>query len=189
MARAGELLIVGFEGKTAPSDLLARIAAGRVGGVVLFARNLGTPDEIAALTAALQAAAPGSGPPLLVSVDQEGGRVQRIKAPLTLWPPMARVAALGDLAYTEAVGRAVGAEVAALGFNVDWAPVLDVHTNPDNPVIGDRAFGSGAAAATAQALAFWRGLEAAGVRGCGKHYPGHGDTATDSHLTLPKVEA
>src|SRR5262245_8830381 len=116
MARAGELLIVGFEGKTAPGDLVARIAAGRVGGVVLFARNLGTPDEVAALTAALQAATPPGAPPLLVSVDQEGGRVQRIKAPLTVWPPMARVAAVGDLEYTEAVGRAVGAEVAALGF-------------------------------------------------------------------------
>src|SRR5262249_30085808 len=86
MARAGELLIVGFEGKTAPGDLLARIAAGRVGGVVLFARNLGTPDEVAALTGALQGAAPADAPPLLISVDQEGGRVQRIKAPLTVWP-------------------------------------------------------------------------------------------------------
>jgi beta-N-acetylhexosaminidase len=188
MARAGELLIVGFEGKTAPDDLLARIADGRLGGVVLFARNLGTPDEIATLTRALHAAAPSDGPPLLVSLDQEGGRVQRIKQPLTVWPPMARVAAVGDPAYTEAVGRALGLEVAALGFNVDWAPVLDVHTNPQNPIIGDRAFGSEPRAAAAQALAFWRGLESSGVRGCGKHFPGHGDTATDSHLELPRVD-
>lgn len=188
MARAGELLVVGFEGKTAPPDLVERIAAGRLGGVVLFARNLGTPDEIAALTRALHAAAPADGPPLLVSVDQEGGRVQRIKQPLTLWPPMARVARVGDAAYTEAVGRAVGLEIAALGFNVDWAPVLDVHTNPHNPIIGDRAFGSDASVAAAQALAFWRGLESAGVRGCGKHFPGHGDTAADSHLELPRVD-
>jgi beta-N-acetylhexosaminidase len=188
MARAGELLIVGFEGKTAPDDLLARIADGRLAGVVLFARNLGTPDEIAALTRALHAATPAAAPPLLVSLDQEGGRVQRIKQPLTLWPPMARVAAVGDPAYTEAVGRAMGREVAALGFNVDWAPVLDVHTNPQNPIIGDRAFGSEPRAAAAQALAFWRGLESAGVRGCGKHFPGHGDTATDSHLELPRVD-
>jgi beta-N-acetylhexosaminidase len=124
-----------------------------------------------------------------VSLDQEGGRVQRIKAPLTVWPAMARVAAVGDLAYTEAVGQAMGREVAAFGFNVDYAPVLDVHTNPANPIIGDRAFGSDVATAAAQALAFWRGLEAAGVRGCGKHYPGHGDTATDSHLELPRVDA
>jgi beta-N-acetylhexosaminidase len=188
MARAGELLIVGFEGKTAPPDLLERIAGGRLGGVVLFARNLGAPDEIVALTRALHEAAPADGPPLLVSLDQEGGRVQRIKQPLTVWPPMARVAAVGDAAYTEAVGRAMGLEIGALGFNVDWAPVLDVHTNPQNPIIGDRAFGSEPRAAAAQALAFWRGLESAGVRGCGKHFPGHGDTATDSHLELPRVD-
>jgi beta-N-acetylhexosaminidase len=189
MDRAGELIIFGFEGKTAPPALLARIADGRAAGVVLFARNLGTPDEIVALTRSLHAAVPPGAPPLLVSVDQEGGRVQRIKAPLTVWPAMARVAAVADLAYTEAVGQALGREILALGFNVDYAPVLDVHTNPANPIIGDRAFGSDVAMATEQALAFWRGLEAAGVRGCAKHYPGHGDTATDSHLELPRVDA
>jgi beta-N-acetylhexosaminidase len=188
-ARGGELLLFGFEGKTAPAALLERIAAGRAMGVILFARNLGTADEIAALTRALHEATPAGAPPIVVSVDQEGGRVQRIKAPLTVWPAMARVAAVGDLAYTEAVGRAMALEVAALGFNVDYAPVLDVHTNPANPIIGDRAFGSDARAAAAQALAFWRGLESAGVRGCGKHFPGHGDTATDSHLELPRVDA
>lgn len=188
MTRAGELLIVGFAGKTAPEALLRRIADGRVAGVILFARNLGSPDEIAALTRALHEATPAGAPPIVVSVDQEGGRVQRVKQPLTVWPPMARVAAVGDLAYTEAVGRAVGLEIAALGFNVDWAPVLDVHTNPANPIIGDRAFGTEPRQAAAQALAFWRGLESAGVRGCGKHFPGHGDTAADSHLELPRVD-
>jgi beta-N-acetylhexosaminidase len=188
-ARGGQLIIFGFEGTTAPPELLARIADGRAAGVILFARNLGTPDEIVALTRALHDAAPGGGPPILVSVDQEGGRVQRIKQPLTEWPPMARVAALDDLAYTEAVGRAVGLEIGALGFNVDYAPVLDVHTNPANPIIGDRAFGTDPASAAQHALAFWRGLESAGVRGCGKHFPGHGDTAADSHLELPRVEA
>jgi beta-N-acetylhexosaminidase len=189
MAKPGELLIVGFEGPRAPDELVARIAGGRLAGVILFARNLGTPDEIVALTRALHAATPKDAPPIVVSVDQEGGRVQRIKSPLTVWPAMARVAAVADLGYTEAVGRALGLEIAALGFNVDWAPVLDVHTNPDNPVIGDRAFGSEPRVAAAQALAFLRGLESAGVRGCGKHFPGHGDTATDSHHTLPRVEA
>jgi beta-N-acetylhexosaminidase len=189
MSHAGELLIFGFEGKTAPEPLLQRIAAGRAAGVILFARNLGTLDEIVGLTRALHEATPKDAPPLIVSLDQEGGRVQRVKAPLTVWPAMARVAAVGDLGYTQAVGQALGSEVAALGFNVDYAPVLDVHTNPQNPIIGDRAFGADAATASAQALAFWRGLEAAGVRGCGKHYPGHGDTATDSHVELPHVDA
>ncbi|HZS40213.1 MAG TPA: beta-N-acetylhexosaminidase [Polyangia bacterium] len=188
-ARAGELLIIGFEGPRPSKELLGRIAEGRIGGVVLFARNLGTLDEIAALTRELQSAVPPGAPPLVVSLDQEGGRVQRIKAPLAVWPPMAQVGARGDEALSQAVGRALGAELHAIGFNVDYAPVLDVHTNPQNPIIGDRAFATEPAEAARQALAFWRGLEAAGVRGCGKHFPGHGDTATDSHLELPRVDA
>ena len=189
MPVAGELLIVGFEGQTAPAELLERIAGGRVGGVVLFKRNLGTLAEVASLTASLQRAVPRGAPPLLVSLDQEGGRVQRIKAPLPHWPPMRRLGELDDEARSEAVGRAMGVELLALGFNVDYAPVLDVHTNPANPIIGDRAFGTRPADAARHALAFWRGLESAGVRGCGKHFPGHGDTATDSHLELPRVDA
>jgi beta-N-acetylhexosaminidase len=187
-ARAGELLVVGFDGTRAPASLVERIAAGRIGGVVLFTRNFGTIDEIAALVRSLAEAVPAGAPPIIISLDQEGGRVQRIKAPLAVWPPMAALGARDDEALSEAVGRAVGAEVASLGFNVDYAPVLDVHTNASNPVIGDRAFGREVEPATRHALAFWRGLEAAGVRGCGKHFPGHGDTATDSHLELPRVD-
>jgi beta-N-acetylhexosaminidase len=188
-SHAGELLIVGFEGTRAPAALLERIAAGRLGGVVLFARNLGGPDEIAALTRELHAATPAGGPPLIVSLDQEGGRVQRIKHPLAVWPPMARLGVRDDEPLSEAVGRAMGRELAAFGFNVDFAPVLDVHTNPANQVIGDRAFAEEPKRAARHALAFWRGLEAAGVRGCGKHFPGHGDTLLDSHFALPRVDA
>src|SRR3954465_11921846 len=155
MISAGELLIVGFQGKTAPPDLVARIAAGRVGGVILFARNLGSLDEIVALTRALADAVPAEAPPLLVSIDQEGGRVQRVKAPYPHWPPMATVAANADEATLEAVGRAMGGEGGALGFHVDYAPVLDVNSNPANPIIGDRAFGNDPERATRLALAFW----------------------------------
>ncbi len=183
----GGLLIVGFEGLRAPDDLLARVAAGRVGGVVVFARNLGAPEEVAALVDALGRAAP-PGPPLIMAIDQEGGRVQRLKSPLTVWPPMARVGARGDEGLSEAVGRALGDELRLFGFNVDFAPVLDVRTNPANQVIGDRAFGETPEAAARHALAFWRGLEASGVRGCGKHFPGHGDTLQDSHDELPRLD-
>ena len=182
------LSIIGFEGKTAPPDVLERIAAGRVAGVVLFARNLGSPVEVAQLVRELVAATPPGDPPLIVSVDQEGGRVQRLRAPLTVWPPMARLGAIDDEALTEAVGRALGAELSLFGFNVDYAPVCDVATNAANPVIGDRAFAATALGVARHATAFLRGLEAAGVRGCAKHFPGHGDTATDSHLALPLVE-
>jgi beta-N-acetylhexosaminidase len=113
--------------------------------------------------------------------------VQRLRGQVTVWPPMM---SLRDqsLALAESVGRAMAWELRALGLNVSFAPVLDVHTNPANPIIGDRAFGTAPDAAVERALAYLRGLESEpGLRGCGKHFPGHGDTETDSHLTLPVV--
>jgi len=199
---AGGLLFVGFEGKTAPPSLLARIAAGRVGGVILFARNLGAPGEVAALTAALRAAAP-AGQPLLVGVDQEGGRVQRLRAPLAVWPPMQQVAAHGDEALTRQLGRALGEDLASLGFNLDFAPVLDVVSSEGscrgaaqigrsgeaavtkNSVIGDRSFGPDPSLVARHGLALAAGLLEAGVLPCGKHFPGHGGPVADSHETLP----
>jgi beta-N-acetylhexosaminidase len=145
---------------------------------------------VASLVAALHAAAPASSP-LLVAIDQEGGVVQRIRAPATRWPPMMRhdrLEAGADAAMAEAVGEAMGAELRALGFDIDFAPVLDVHTNAANPIIGDRAFGRDAETVSRRALAFARGLARAGILSCGKHFPGHGDTTTDSHLELPRID-
>lgn len=185
-AQVGQLLSVGFDGTAVPEQLRARVAAGEVGGVMLFRPNIADPVQLAGLVANLRRLAPADAP-LLVSIDQEGGVVQRVRAPATVWPPMLAVGAAGDPARTTAVGRALGDELAALGIGWDFAPVLDVHTNPDNPVIGDRAFGTHPAPVAEQALAFWRGLRGAGLVGCGKHFPGHGDTRTDSHLELPVV--
>jgi len=200
----GQLLWVGFPGPTVPPELRARLARGEVGATVVFKRNLvitpaggdGPPQErcdldaLIALTAELHASAP-DGTPTLIAVDQEGGVVQRVRAPATVWPAMRahdRFAAPEDVELAEQVGRAVGDELCALGFDVDFAPVLDVHTNPANPIIGDRAFGTDPEAVARRALAFARGLAAAGMIACGKHFPGHGDTATDSHLELPRVD-
>jgi beta-N-acetylhexosaminidase len=182
----GQLLSVGFDGVEPPAQLLDRIARSEVGGVMLFRPNIVEPVQVAELVRALRRASP-AGFPLAVSVDQEGGLVQRLRQPLTVWPDMFSVAAAGDPARSEAVGRALGDELCALGIGWNFAPVLDVHTNPANPVIGNRAFGVTPAAVETHALAFWRGLRAAGVLGCGKHFPGHGDTQTDSHLDLPVV--
>jgi beta-N-acetylhexosaminidase len=189
----GQLLCVGFEGTVAPPELLGRIARSEVGSVILFRPNVvaagGQADPVAtgALVGALRAAAP-SELPLPVAVDQEGGLVQRLRAPFTEWPSMQVVAAADDPRRSFAVGRALGEELALLGIGWNFAPVLDVNTNPANPVIGSRAFGSDPAAVITHALAFWRGLRAAGVLGCGKHFPGHGDTALDSHHDLPTVD-
>jgi beta-N-acetylhexosaminidase len=178
----GQLLSVGFDGPEAPDELLRRIADSDVGGVMLFRPNIASPAQVAALVTRLREASPAGAPALLVSVDQEGGLVQRLRAPLTEWPDMLSVGGADDATLTERVGRAVGDELAALGIGWDFAPVLDVHTNPANPVIGNRAFGTTPEAVATQALAFWRGLRAAGLVGCGKHFPGHGDTRTDPAL-------
>jgi beta-N-acetylhexosaminidase len=183
----GQLFSVGFDGPSPPAELLERIRRSEVGGVMLFRPNIVDPAQVAGLVEALRRGAP-PGAPLVVSIDQEGGLVQRLRAPLTVWPDMLSVGAVGDLARTQEIGRAVGAELAALGIGWDFAPVLDVHTNPENPVIGNRAFGTTPEHVIAHGLAFWRGLRAAGVLGCGKHFPGHGDTRTDSHLDLPVVD-
>jgi beta-N-acetylhexosaminidase len=153
---------------------------------MLFRPNIAGPAQVAALVGALRRAAPADAP-LIVAIDQEGGVVQRLRAPLTEWPDMLSLGSTGDPALTERVGRALGDELAALGIGWDFAPVLDVHTNPDNPVIGNRAFGTTPDAVALHALAFWRGLNAAGLVGSGKHFPGHGDTHADSHFTLPVV--
>jgi beta-N-acetylhexosaminidase len=144
-----------------------------------------------ALTTQLHRSAP-DGTPALIAIDQEGGRVQRVRAPATVWPPMyaheALPASVDATALAEEVGLAMGRELRALGLDIDFAPVLDVHTNPENPVIGDRAFSSDPELVAARALAFARGLHAAGILACGKHFPGHGDTVTDSHLDLPRID-
>jgi beta-N-acetylhexosaminidase len=173
-----ELLWVGFEAQAAPDP--------KYGAVVLFKRNLVLDDhgrcDLDALVALCDQLHRGGA---LIAIDQEGGRVQRIKEPATVWPAMMRIT---DDTIAEQVGRAMGDELAALGIDIDFAPVLDVHTNPQNPIIGDRAFGCDAATVTSRALAYARGLAAAGVLGCGKHFPGHGDTDTDSHLALPRID-
>ncbi len=153
---------------------------------MLFKRNVGTHLEVARLVAAFAGQAPADAP-LLVAVDQEGGRVARLGAPVLALPPMRVLGRIDDVALTERAGRVLGRQLAALGFNMDFAPVLDVDTNPDNPIIGDRSFGRDADTVTRHGLAFAAGLEAGGVLGCGKHFPGHGDTDLDSHLALPRL--
>jgi beta-N-acetylhexosaminidase len=196
----GQLLWVGFPGPQAPPALRARIERGEIGATIVFKRNLVIRateagercdlDALTALTEDLHRRAP-DGTLALIGVDQEGGAVQRVRAPATVWPAMAahaRLAPPHDEATAEQVGRAIGDELRALGFDIDFAPVLDVHTHPGNPVIGDRAFGTEPEAVARRALAFARGLDAAGVLACGKHFPGHGDTTTDSHLELPRID-
>ena len=157
-----------------------------LGGVVLFARNVVDPEQVAEL--AYEAARLSPDVPVWVSVDQEGGRVARLKAPFTEWPPMAALGRSGDPRLAERFARALASELKAVGITFDYAPVLDVLTNPKNPVIGDRALADKAEDVARLGSVIIRTLQAEGIAACGKHFPGHGDTSTDSHHELPLVE-
>jgi len=180
----GQLFILGFEGRAPSFAVEAFIREHNPGGVILFARNLGSPEEIATLTNALQAAAPT---PLFVAIDQEGGEVARLQPPFTQWPSAATVGDVGSSELAYALGKAMAQELLAVGINMNLAPVLDVLTNPANPIMAGRCFANDPEGVTRLGMAFFRGLKAMGVLAVGKHFPGHGDTTVDSHLGLPVV--
>jgi beta-N-acetylhexosaminidase len=182
----GRLLVAGFNGEQIPVELKALAREFGLGGVIVFARNVGEPEQVAELSH--DAATLGGDLPAWVSVDQEGGRVARLKSPFTEWPPMATLGRSGDVGLAERFARALAAELRAVGITLDYAPVLDIHTNPKNPIIGDRALADTARSVAELGSAIVRVLQAEGIAACGKHFPGHGDTSTDSHLELPLIE-
>ncbi len=195
----GQLLWVGFEGTSCDAELRSELRAGQWGAAILFRRNLVYSDaetpllgvsELLDLNDSLRYAVSAGEAPLWLALDQEGGRVQRVRAPATRWPAMLMIESAGDDAgrLAKRVGEAMGTELAAVDFDVDFAPVLDVNSNPENPIIGDRTFSADPERAASLALQFAQGLAQTGIAACGKHFPGHGDTTTDSHLELPRVE-
>jgi beta-N-acetylhexosaminidase len=182
----GQLLIAGFDGQALPVELRSLSREFGLGGVILFARNIAEPEQVAELCYEAARLVPDL--PLWVSVDQEGGRVARLKAPFTEWPPMASIGRSRDVGLAERFARALASELRAVGISLDYAPVLDVHTNSRNPVIGDRALSDDPGEVARLGGAIIRALQAEGIAACGKHFPGHGDTSVDSHLDLPLVE-
>ncbi|MCC7043643.1 MAG: beta-N-acetylhexosaminidase [Acidobacteria bacterium] len=184
--QVGRLAIVGFNGHSVPDELRRLVAEFDLGGVIYFNRNIDTPEQVADLSR--QAAGLKREWPLWISVDQEGGRVARLRRPFTEWPPAVTLGRSGDEALAARFARALATELRAVGINLDYAPVLDVHTNPKNPVIGDRALSERADAVGTLGAAVVRALQDGGVAACGKHFPGHGDTSVDSHEALPVVE-
>src|SRR6476646_684786 len=185
-SQIGQLLIAGFNGHQVPAELRALAREFSLGGVILFARNVDEPEQVAELSFEASRLVPDL--PVWVSVDQEGGRVARLKAPFTEWPAMATLGRSGDTVLAEPFARALAAELKAVGVTLDYAPVLDVHTNPKNPVIGDRALAERAQDVARLGVAIIRAMQDEHVAACGKHFPGHGDTSKDSHLELPLVE-
>jgi beta-N-acetylhexosaminidase len=182
----GDLIVAGFPGTSLDDRTRRALQEKRQAGVMLFKRNVESVAAVHELSREICAAtASGFGP--MISVDQEGGRVRRLPEPCVQLPPMRLLGSIGHEGLIRRAAGAVGAELFALGVNVNFAPVLDVDSNPKNPVIGDRSFSDNPDVVSNLGIAFAQGLQSRGVLACGKHFPGHGDTDQDSHLALPVV--
>lgn len=189
--RLGQLFFVGIQGTSLLPEESSFIAKNNIGGVVLFARNIESPQQVHKLCSEIQAlrSQQKDKAPLFIGIDMEGGRVARLKAPFTQWPPLKK---LGDLDSTSVAFKFafdMGSELKAVGINLDFAPCVDVLTNPKNSVIGDRAISSDPEKVAKISSAIVRGYIKSNVLPCAKHFPGHGNTFIDSHEELPIEEA
>ncbi|MFH1531703.1 MAG: beta-N-acetylhexosaminidase [Pseudomonadota bacterium] len=178
----GALFVLGFDGRSLPRAAAEVFDRYRVGGAVLFQRNVSDVVQTWELTRSLRKRR------IVVGIDHEGGRVNRLPGPVTATPPMAGLGLARSERLAEDLGGVHGAELAALGFQVDYAPVLDVAVNPLNRVIGDRAISGDPGVVGALGPAYLRGLGASGILGCAKHFPGHGAPREDSHVSLPEAD-
>jgi beta-N-acetylhexosaminidase len=183
----GQMIIAGVPGTLMDEETGRLITQYHVGGFILYKANLQTVDQTRALLNGLKESNRSASVPLFLSIDQEGGKVSRLPAPLIPLPSSREIAGGGSSSRALAVGEAIGQQLQAFGFNVNYAPVLDIDSNPQNPVIGSRSFGSTAALVSSFGIREMEGLRASGIIPVVKHFPGHGDTSVDSHLELPVV--
>lgn len=187
--KIGQLLIVGIGGKQVSQVAKAHITKRFAGGIILFRRNIQSPQQVANLTTELQQVAvqTPNAIPLFIAIDQEGGIVTRLKKGATVFPGNLALGATRSESLAEKAGEITALELAAVGINLNFAPVMDINTNPRNPVIGVRAYGDSPMLVSQLGTAYIRGLQANGVLATAKHFPGHGDTHVDSHKKLPTV--
>lgn len=186
---AGDLLIIGLPGPELDEESEDLVREVNPLGVILFRRNIQSTTQLKELIAAIREKTREARPDLLMAIDHEGGRVHRMPADWTHFPPSLVAARSGDPGLLKDLGLAHARELREAGFNLTFAPCLDVHTNPDNPIIGDRAFGTTPEEVIHHSMPYAQGLAEGGILSCGKHFPGHGDTSVDSHLALPILAA
>lgn len=182
----GELFIMGFNGTALEDETSAFISQAKIGGVILFSQNYENPEQVSSLINDIQNCRTGD-LPLWVSVDHEGGKVQRFRTSFTRLPEADVIAKTNSPKLVFELAERTGAELRAVGINVNFAPVADINSNPKNPVIGTRAYGETEEMVSKMVSAFVRGHLTQGVQPCVKHFPGHGDTTVDSHFALPTV--
>lgn len=185
MNHIGSRFISGFVGTTLSDEMLSAVSRGELGGVIWFKRNIESLGQVARENARLKEAQAAAD--FIIGIDQEGGRVQRLGPPFLQVPPMLTLGE-GSTDETEDWAYRQSLALGQLNFNLNFAPVLDVFSNPNNTVIGDRAFGRDPQTVMVHATAFAEGMRRGGIMACAKHFPGHGDTWADSHTTLPAVE-
>ena len=173
--------MLGFDGDSLSGELVEYLARG-LSGVALYQRNFNSTEQLRGLTMAIRRAA---GRPVLIGIDQEGGTRFSLREPFTAWPSAAELGRLGDVNSVEQIAHAIAEELQAVGCNLNFAPVLDLHINPQSPVTKDRSFGADPQLVSKMGAALDRGLRSGGVLSCAKHFPGHGDAAVDPHLDLP----
>ena len=184
----GQMFVCGFPGTEMPEDFIALVKKYKVGNVILFKHNIISLAQLKTLCADIQALVTAeTGHPAFITIDQEGGAVSRLAEDYYNVPGAMALAATGDEMNAYTAGKITGEILHAHGVNFDLAPVLDVNSNPHNPVIGVRSYGDDPALVGRYGLQMVRGLTAGGVLSAAKHFPGHGDTSVDSHLTLPTV--
>ncbi|MFE6079078.1 beta-N-acetylhexosaminidase [Paenibacillus sp. NPDC057886] len=186
--KIGQMLLCGFHGTEASGDVDAFLRKYPFGGVIYFARNVESPEQVERLSSGLQRIAVDSGNvPLWISIDQEGGMVARITEGIALMPGQMAIAAAGSIEDAYQAAYISGVELRSMGINMNFAPVLDVNNNAANPVIGVRSFGESPQSVAAYGARSIAGVQDAGISATAKHFPGHGDTDTDSHLDLPVI--
>ena len=186
--KIGQMLIVGFEGEHIDNNIKQMIEDHHVGGVILFSRNVRDSNQLLKLINSLKDINTKNNIPLFLSVDEEGGRVSRMPEELTSLPSGRKIGKRNDENLAYQIGSIIGKEIKAFGFNMNFAPVLDIDSNPQNPVIGDRSFGDNKEIVTSLGIKAMNGLKSQEVISVVKHFPGHGDTSVDSHIGLPKVD-
>lgn len=185
--KIGQMILAGVQGTTLDDQAKQMITNQKVGGIIFYANNVSTLEGTAKFVQSIKEANQSNPVPIFMSVDQEGGKVSRMPETVESIPSSRKVGETKDSALAETMGELLARQVQLAGFNVDFAPVLDVNSNPKNPVIGDRSFGSSAELVSRMGIAEMKGLRNEGIIPVVKHFPGHGDTSVDSHLDLPVV--
>lgn len=188
-AKIGQLLMASLNGPVLDDEAKAFLSENHIGNLIHFGNNVETREQATAFNAELSAYIEKSaGIPPLFGIDHEGGRVMRFRSGVTGFPSAMAVGATQNTGYARQIGRAMGEELRAMGFHINFAPALDINTNPRNPVIGVRSYGDRPERVAAFGTAVVEGMQSAGLMACGKHFPGHGDTAQDSHYALPSID-